>query len=93
MVMSDVLERTARRSRAARSTPCRFNASTHRATAFVGCDVRRTSFFTATLDGCKLTGSVTLRGASLAGVDLSGVDLRAAVMLAELHGALVDPAD
>ena len=34
----------------------RFNASTHTATAFVGCDFRRTSFFDATLDGCKLVG-------------------------------------
>ena len=30
----------------------------HTATAFVGCDFRRTSFFDATLDGCKLVGSV-----------------------------------
>src|SRR5580765_2717088 len=37
---------------------CRFNASTHHATAFVTCDFRRCNFFTATLDGCKLTGSV-----------------------------------
>ena len=73
----------------------------------MGCDFRRSSFFTATLDGCKLTGSVfsectlrpltvvggawrsvTLRGANLSGVDLSGVDLRDAdLSLADLTGA------
>ena len=30
---------------------CRFNASEHRESAFVGCEFRRTSFFTAVLDG------------------------------------------
>jgi uncharacterized protein YjbI with pentapeptide repeats len=88
---------------------CRFNASTHRATAFVGCDFRRCNLFTATLDGCKLTGSaftectlrpitvkggawgsVTLRGADLAGVDLTGVDLREAdLSMASLAGAVL----
>ena len=79
--------------------------------------LRRTSFFDATLDGCKLVGStfsecvlrpltvtggswlgVTMRGAKLARVDLSGVDLREAdlslsdLTLASLRGARLDRA-
>src|SRR5919112_6621193 len=68
---------------------CRFNASNHRATAFVGCDFRWTSFFTATLDGCKVTSSVfaecilrpltvlggAWRSVTLRGADLCGLDL------------------
>jgi len=36
----------------------RFNASTHLSSAFVACDFRRTSFFDATFEGCKMLGSV-----------------------------------
>jgi uncharacterized protein YjbI with pentapeptide repeats len=76
---------------------CSFGASVHTSTAFVACDVRRSRFFDATLDGCKLVGtvfsdctmrpltvrggqwqSVTIRGTNLSKVDLSGVDLREA---------------
>ena len=61
---------------------CRLNASTHRASAFVGCDFRRCSFFTATLDGCKLTGSVfaecTLRPLKVVGGAWGSVTLRGA---------------
>ena len=68
---------------------CRFNASTHRRPRSSACDLRRCSFFTATLDGCKLTGSVfsecilrplTVIGGAwasvmLRGASLAGVDL------------------
>ena len=37
---------------------CRFNASTHVSTAFIAADFRRCNFFDATLEGCKLDGSV-----------------------------------
>ena len=61
---------------------CRFNASTHRGSAFVGCEFSRTSFFDATLDGCKLDGSVfadcTPRPLRVSGVQWRGVTMRAA---------------
>src|SRR2546423_3649872 len=43
-------------------TECEFalvklNVSVHTDTAFLRCSFRRTSFFGARLDGCKLTGS------------------------------------
>ena len=67
----------------------RFNVSTHTATAFLRCTFRRTTFFGATLSGCKLTGSEFLQATlrplhvqggdwsfvRLRGADLSGVDL------------------
>jgi uncharacterized protein YjbI with pentapeptide repeats len=60
---------------------CRFNSSTHTATAFVACDVRRSSFFDATLDGCKLVGTVlaecTLRPLRVVGGQWQGVTIRA----------------
>ena len=82
----------------------RFNASTHTATAFVGCDFRRVSVFDATLDGCKLVGSVFLEcvlrplhvtggswlGVTIRGTNLSRLDLTGVVLLAELAGADVD---
>jgi uncharacterized protein YjbI with pentapeptide repeats len=69
----------------------RFNGSTHRTTAFVACEFRRCSLFTATLDGCKLTGSgfaecvmrpLTVIGGAWQSVslrrhNLAGVDLTA----------------
>lgn len=59
---------------------CRFNSSTHTATAFVACDVRRTSFFDATLDGCKLSGTVftecVLRPMRILGGQWQGVTVR-----------------
>lgn len=63
---------------------CKFNVSEHVSTAFVGCDIRRSSFFDATLDGCKLTGTVliecelkplTVRGGNWSGIVLRGADL------------------
>jgi uncharacterized protein YjbI with pentapeptide repeats len=68
---------------------CRLNASTHTSSAFTACEFRRTSLFRATLDGCKLTGSVfvdcRLRpmcvrggqwwGVVMRGADLTGLDL------------------
>jgi len=54
----------------------------HTATAFVGCDFRRTSVFDATLDGCKLVGSVfaecTLRTLTVTGGSWLGVTMRGA---------------
>src|SRR3712207_7096058 len=35
---------------------CRFNCSVHEGSAFVGCEFRRTSFFDARFEGCKMTG-------------------------------------
>ena len=58
----------------------RFNASVHRSTAFVACDFRRVSFFDATLEGCKLIGSVfadcVLRPIKVAGGQWRGVTIR-----------------
>lgn len=70
----------------------------------VACDFRRTSFFDATFEGCKLIGSVfsdcvmrpmkvvggQWRGVTIRGTNLSKLDLAGAVLLAELHGAAVD---
>ena len=59
---------------------CRFNASTHRSSAFVACDFRRASFFDATFEGCKLLGSVfaecTLRPIKVLGGQWHGVTIR-----------------
>ena len=59
---------------------CRFNASTHTSTAFVACEFRRTNFFDAILDGCKLAGSVfadcTLRPIKVVGGQWQGVTIR-----------------
>ena len=59
---------------------CRFNSSTHTSTAFVACEFRRTNFFDATLDGCKLAGSVfadcTLRPIKVVGGQWQGVTIR-----------------
>lgn len=75
----------------------RFNASEHEQSAFLRCSFARTSWFGATLRGCKLTGSrfegrCTLRPLTvergdwsyvvLRGQDLSGLDL-AGLVLAE----------
>jgi len=61
---------------------CRLNASTHTGSAFVACEFRRTSLFSATLDGCKLTGSIfvdcTLRPMIVRGGQWRGVVMRAA---------------
>jgi uncharacterized protein YjbI with pentapeptide repeats len=68
---------------------CRFNASTHVSTAFIAADFRRCSFFDATLEGCKLDGSVfsectlrpmkviggSWRSVTLRGANLGGLDL------------------
>lgn len=60
------------------------NASEHESTAFIACEFRRTSLFTATLAGCKLSGSVfvecqltplTVRGGRWPGVSLIGGSL------------------
>ena len=59
---------------------CRFNSSTHRATAFVACDVRRGNFFDATFEGCKLAGTVfaecTMRPIRVSGGQCQGVTIR-----------------
>src|SRR5687767_11300492 len=70
---------------------CRLNASTHVGSAFVACDFRRTSFFGATLDGCKLDGSVfvdcTMRPLTVTSGRWSRVTMRAAVLTGlELDG-------
>ena len=60
----DLSEATHRRARCSSGAPSTAGVSTrrsHTATAFVGCDFRRTSFFDATLDGCKLVGTHLLR--------------------------------
>lgn len=71
-------------SRSARSPTAGSNASEHTSTAFVGCDIRRSSWFDVTLDGCKLTGTVmiecelkplTVRGGNWSGIVLRGADL------------------
>jgi uncharacterized protein YjbI with pentapeptide repeats len=63
---------------------CRFNSSTHTATAFVGSTFQGGNFFDATLDGCKLTGSVfegcTLRPLKVVGGVWRGVTLRGATL-------------
>ena len=52
------------------------------ASAFVACDFRRTNFFDAVFDGCKLVGSVfadcTLRPMRVSGGRWSSVTLRGA---------------
>ncbi|MGH8964916.1 MAG: pentapeptide repeat-containing protein, partial [Actinomycetes bacterium] len=80
---------TESRSRGAVFEDCRFdncklNVSAHEATAFVGCDFRRSSLFGASFVGCKLTGSlfvecklrpITVEGGQWSGVVLRGADL------------------
>ena len=77
---------------------CRFNASAHHTTAFVGSTFRRTSFFDATLDGCKLTGSVfvecTTRPLAVNGGQWRGVTLRGARLTGlDLSGLMLQEAD
>lgn len=59
---------------------CRFNSSAHVASAFVACDVRRSNFFDATLEGCKLVGTVfadcVLRPMTVRGGQWQGVTIR-----------------
>ena len=63
---------------------CSFGSSVHTSTAFVTCDIRRSKFFDATLDGCKLVGTVfsectmrplTVRGGQWQSVTIRGTNL------------------
>jgi uncharacterized protein YjbI with pentapeptide repeats len=77
---------------------CRLNASTHTDTAFVACQLRRTSLFGATLDGCKLTGTMfvecTLRPLTVRAGQWRSVLLRGAKLSGlELDGVDLQEAD
>ncbi len=76
----------------------RFNAAVLDAPAFVGCDVRRTSFFGATLTGAKLSGSVfvdcAMRPVTVDGGLWQGVTMRGAKLAqVDLSGVSLNDAD